>query len=234
MGALLAQECVCITASDFRSLIFNTQYRVPDYERWLMYEADMAPAYRWHRRFLQHLQAMQQPQPWLLKSPAHMWHLGALMGEYPDAVVIQTHRDPLKVVASVSALVAHLRQLASDDTSVAEAAAGMSEEIFLGLDRSIEARDDGVLAAGQVIDVQFSDFMADSSATIAAIYDQLGLELTPATEQRMRSFLAEHPGDGGGGGTRYRFADTGLDAGELRQRAGPYQERFGVPSEPVT
>ena len=26
------------------------------------------------------------------------------LAEYPDAVVVQTHRDPLKVVASVSAL----------------------------------------------------------------------------------------------------------------------------------
>ena len=49
----------------------------------------------------------------------------------------------------------------------------------------------------------------------------------------MQEFLAAHPGDGGGGGSRYRFADTGLDADELRERARPYQERFGVPSEPV-
>ena len=49
MGARLAQECVRITASDFRSLIFPTQYRVPSYVDWLVYEADMAPAYRWHR-----------------------------------------------------------------------------------------------------------------------------------------------------------------------------------------
>ena len=47
----------------------------------------------------------------------------------------------------------------------------------------------------------------------------------------MRAFLAGNPGDGGG--DRYRFADTGLDAGALRQRSRPYQERFGVESEPV-
>ena len=57
MGARLAQECVRITALDFRSFIFPTQYRVPSYARWLLDEADMAPAYRWHRTFLQHLQS---------------------------------------------------------------------------------------------------------------------------------------------------------------------------------
>ena len=49
----------------------------------------------------------------------------------------------------------------------------------------------------------------------------------------MRDFLAANPGDGGGGGTRYTFADTGLDADALRERARPYQERFDVLSEPV-
>ncbi len=234
IGALHAQECVRMTASDFRSMIFNTQYRVPNYNRWLLYEADMAPAYRWHRRFLQHLQSQQAPQQWLIKSPAHMWHLDALAGEYPDAVVIQTHRDPLKVVASVSALVAHLRQMASDETSVPDAAASFADDIFLGLERSIEARNNPAIAADRFIDVQFTEFLADPFATIRSIYAQLDLELTDAAEHRMRAFLDSHPGDGGGAGTRYRFANTGLDAEKLRERAKPYQDRFGVLSEPVT
>jgi hypothetical protein len=49
----------------------------------------------------------------------------------------------------------------------------------------------------------------------------------------MRLFLDQNPGDGGGGGTRYRFADTGLDADELRERSAAYQDYFEVESEPV-
>jgi hypothetical protein len=49
----------------------------------------------------------------------------------------------------------------------------------------------------------------------------------------MRDFLASHPGDGGGAGTRYTWADTGLDEHALRERAAPYQQYFGVPSEPL-
>ena len=45
----------------------------------------------------------------------------------------------------------------------------------------------------------------------------------------MRDFLAAHPGDGGGG--RYTWADTGLDAREVRERVRGYQEHFGVPTE---
>jgi hypothetical protein len=233
MGARLGQECVRMTGGDFRSMIFPTQYRVPSYNRWLLDEADLAPAYRYHRRFLQHLQSGHPAEQWLLKSPAHLWHVDALVAEYPDVVVVQTHRDPLKVIASVSALVAHLRQMGSDETSVAEAASEYGPDIFDGLDRGMAARDRGVLPASQVVDVQFADFVADPLASIKGIYAAIDRELTSDAEGRMRSFLASHPGDGGGGGTRYRWEDTGLDAAAARERATPYQERYGVASEPV-
>ena len=231
LGARLAQECARITASEFRSMMFQTQYDVPEYERWLLHEADPGPLYRWHRIYLQHLQSEHAADRWLIKSPAHLWHLGALMAEYPDAVVIQTHRDPLKVITSISALVAHLRRMASDHTSVARAAAQYSEDILVGLDRSLAARTDGTLRPDQVIDVQFAEFMADPFAAIGAVYDRLGVGLTAEAESRMRDFLATHPGDGGGGGTRYTWADTGLDEQALRERVTPYQQYFGVPSE---
>ena len=233
IGARLAQECVRITGSDFRSMIFPTQYRLPTYNRWLLDEADLAPAYRWHRQYLQHLQSRHPADQWLLKSPAHLWHLDALAGEYPDALVVQTHRDPLTVISSVSALAAHLRRMASDETSIPEAAAEYAEDIFLGLERGMDARDRGVFPPEQLVDVHFARFVADPLATVAEVYARLGRELTGEAADRMRAFLAEHPGDGGGGGSRYRFTDTGLDPDALRERAVAYQERHGVASEPI-
>jgi hypothetical protein len=233
MGARLAQECVRITAGDFRSMMFPIQYRLPTFNRWLLHEADMASAYRWHRRFLQHLQSRRPTPQWLLKSPAHLWHLDALAAEYPDAVIVQTHRDPLKVIASTSALSTHLRRMASDAPDITEVAAEYAEDIFVGLERGMDARARSVIPPERIIDVHFQAFVADPIATIRQIYVALGWELDDATEQHMRDFLAENPGDGGGGGTRYRFADTGLDAIELRERSAAYQAYFDVESEPV-
>ena len=73
--------------------------------------------------------------------------------------------------------------------------------------------------------------MRDPFATIRSLYDRLDRELAPAAEQRMREFLGTHPGDGGGG--RYSWADTGLDADQLREQVAGYQERYDVPSEPL-
>ncbi len=230
MGARLAQECVRITASDFRSLIFATQYRVPSYVQWLVYEADMGPAYRWHRMFLQHLQARNPAQRWVLKSPGHQWALDTLLAEYPDALLVQSHRDPLRIIASLGSLVARLRSLASDDTSIPEAARDFGDIILDGLDRTVTARENGTVPDDQVVDTQFADFMADPFATIGRVYDMLGFELTPDAEARMRAFLAQNPRDKFGKHV-YTWADTQLDEGEWRARSQRYQDYFEVPSE---
>ena len=232
MGGALAQECVRITASDFRSMIFPTQYRVPSYAQWLLSEADMAPAYRWHRMFLEHLQSRHPAQRWVLKSPGHIWSLDALLTEYPNALLIQTHRDPLRIIASLGSLIAKLRSLTSDDTSIPDAATEFAAYIIDGLDRSVDAREDGTVNRDRVVDVQFADFMADPFATIGRAYELLGLTLTGAAEQRMRAFLAEHPQNKFGGHT-YTWSDTGLDIDRWRALAARYQEYFGVPSEAV-
>jgi Sulfotransferase family len=228
MGALVGQECVRITASEFTSMIFPVQYRLPSYSRWLLYEADHAGAYRFHRIFLQHLQSGVGGQ-WLLKSPAHLWQLDTLLAEYPDAVIVQTHRDPLNVISSIAALSHHLRRMGSDESNIAECAAQSYEEIAVGLERGMALRDSDAVPDGRVIDVLFTDFVKDPWSTINGIYQKLGRELRPEAAQKMRDFLAAHPGDGGG--ARYTWSDTGLDAAEVRDRVSAYQERYSVPTE---
>ena len=232
VGARLAQECVRITGSAFRSMIFPTQYRVPSYGRWLLHEADMTPAYRWHRAYLQVLGSRHRGQRWVLKSPGHIWCLQALLAEYPDAVLVQTHRDPLKIIASVSSLMALLRKLATDEPTMQECAEEFAEYILLGLDRSVDSREDGTVPADRVVDVQFGEFMSDQIGAVRTVCERLGIELRSGAEQRMRAFLDDNPQDKHGLHT-YSFADTGLDPDEIRSRARRYQEYFGVASEPV-
>jgi Sulfotransferase family len=169
------------------------------------------------------------PGQWLLKSPAHTWHLDALLNEYPDAVIVQLHRDPLNVISSIAALTHHLRKMSSDESSVADCAAQSVEEITVGLAREMDLRDRGVIPPNRIIDVRFSDFMSDPWSTIKGIYRKLGRELRPVSENEMRAFLATHPGDGGG--KRYTWSDTGLDAAEVREQVRGYQERYDVPTE---
>jgi hypothetical protein len=219
------QECGRIFSSQFASMSFSAQYRLPTYYTWLLHDADCSGAYRFHRMFLQHLQSDGGGQ-WLLKSPAHLWQLNALLAEYPDAVVVQTHRDPLNVISSISAVTHRLRRVATERSTIAECAAQAYEEIVVGLERATRVRE---ATGAQVVDVVFNDFLHDPWTTIKSVYQQVGRDLRPDVEARMREQLATHAGGVGPG--RYTWADTGLDADEVRDRVRSYQERYNVPDE---
>ena len=232
MGARLGQECIVITGGEFASMIFGSQFRLPSYLHWVTSEANMAPAYRWHRQFLQLLQWRNPGGRWVLKTGAHLWALPELLAEYPDAFVVQTHRDPLRIIASLSSLFAVVRATASDGVTMADVAAEWAEPVLDALDRSVTARENGTIPADRVVDVHYGAFLTDPFRTIRSIYDRLGAELTPDAEARMRRFLAENRAEKHGA-HEYSFADTGLDAGAVRDRARRYTEYFDVPSEPL-
>ena len=166
-GALLAQECVRITGCDFKSVIFGSQYCVPSYLEWVTNDADMAPTYQFHRRYLQVLQSHHHADRWVLKSGAHLWALPALLETYPDAFFVQTHRDPLRAIASLSSLFTTINGMFSDDLTMERVASVWAELVVDALDRSVTARLDGSIPADRVVDVQYRAFMADPFTTSA-------------------------------------------------------------------
>src|SRR5208282_5020623 len=108
LSATSPQECSEITAHVFRSLRFDTTYKVPSYRTWLD-GAEHVPAYRFHRRFLQHLQFQDvstgaRPGRWVLKCPDHVFALDAIRTVYPNARLVFVHRDPVNVLLSVAQL----------------------------------------------------------------------------------------------------------------------------------
>lgn len=225
IGATLPQECVRFTTGEFLSLIFWTNYNVPSYSRWLKDTADLRPAYRYHRQFLQLLQWRHPRSPWVLKSPAHLWSLDTLLEEYPDARFIQTHRDPLRMLASLASLVTHLRKMSSDHVDGAMIAREWAEWNALGLNASADFRSRGIIPPERIIDIDFYAFMNDPIAEVQKIYSGFDLALCEATRSAMQDYLSVHSATEHGS-HGYSFADTGLDIDEERARLRPYQDFF--------
>ena len=228
-AAGLPQECLNLTTHEFASIFFSVSHRVPSYQAWLD-AADPAPVYASHHRQLQLLQWRCPPYRWVLKSSSHLWSLPALLTEYPDARIVQTHRDPLQVLASFTSLVTTLRRLYSGRADAREIGEEQAAFLAEGLGRSLAFRDAGMLPADQVMDLHFADFVRDPIGHVGAIYRHFGRTLSQEAAALMRRFLAENPGDRHGA-HRYRFADTGLDLATERRRFRAYQERFAIASE---
>ena len=231
LGARLPQECVAITQHEFMSLVWHTTFRVPSYQVWLD-TADHRSVYVAHRRWLQYLQWKVPATQWVLKSPGHLWNLDALLAVYPDARVVQTHRDPLRVLASLVSLICTLRSMASDAVDPHEIGADWTVRLAAGLTRTMRVRERGLLAPQQVFDLHFHEFMRDEIAMVRRIYRHFDRPLSAEAETRMRSFLAQNRADKHGRHT-YTLAFGGLDERSERPRYAEYQERYGIPSEAV-
>lgn len=230
MGAILPQECVRMLTPEFASIASLITYRVPTYGEWLLHEYDWTAAYAAHRRFLQLLQWRCRGERWVLKTPGHLWALPALLAEYPDARLIQTHRDPLRILGSITSLGTTLRAMAGRNPRSDDVAREWSVWNAQALDASVDARESGLIGPANVIDIHFREFMADPLAAIHAIYEKFGVDFTADAEAAMRTYLAANPSDKHGA-HEYRFADTGLDVAGERATVARYQRFFNVPKE---
>jgi len=224
VGARLPEECVVILSHSFLSSQFCSMYVVPSYQTWMRAQ-DLVPAYRLHRRFLQHLQWRCPGDRWVLKAPAHLAALRELCVVYPDVGVVMTHREPLEVLPSEASLHTVLRQTFSDAVDPAVVGREVTELTAEEIRTGLQARDDGCAPAERFVDVRYRDLVADPIGTVRAIYRRFDMPFTATAGARMQRHLAESPKDRHGAHV-YSLTQFGLKPDEERDRYRAYRERF--------
>lgn len=222
-------ECVSLLAHSFMSMEFPASNHVPGYLSWLL-DQDMTAAYQHYRQQLQLLQWRCRADRWVVKAPAHLFHLGALLDVFPDARIVQLHRDPVRVIGSFCSLTAHFYGVGSDEVDRRSIGATWPAVWAEGLDRMVAVRD--ARGSSAFLDVHYADLLADPLAVVRRIYAQLDLEFTPDAEAAMRAHLASNSQDAHGV-HRYDLRDFGIDPGTERDRFERYRERFAIPEEPM-
>lgn len=225
VGPHLPQECIAITSHTFRSVRFHRTHHVPSYRRWLA-ATEAAPMYAWHRRFLQHLQWRRPGGRWVLKSPAHLFTLDALLAAYPDAKVVQCHRDPLTSLASNASQVRSLRGAFS--ARVERPSIDETVERWAGaVQRALELRDGANAGESRFVDVFHRELVGDPIRAVAELYERLGRRLPEAVEERIRDWIQIHPREEHGP-HRYTLKEFGLDRRLHGGLFRLYRDRFGV------
>lgn len=225
MAADLPEECLALFEMAFRSVNMTTTGYLPTYMRWLLDEADMGPAYDFHRQALQHLQAFAPKPFWALKSPMHINWFEALFATYPDARIVVVHRDPAQVLPSVASLLTFVRSTLGP-VDPADAGREVFDEWSTATGRLIAYRARHP-RLDQFIDVHHVDFLRDPMAVIGSIYGKFGIEMTDEARAAMSGFLADNP-SGKHGGHRYSAEEFGLSKAAVHARFRPYIETYGV------
>ena len=225
IAADLPQECIAITAQVFMSIQFHTTHDVASYQDWFE-SAPQKLGFDFHHRFLQHLQAKSAGDRWVLKAPGHLFALAGLLERYPDARIIHTHRDPLRVMASMASHATVLRRAFSDNTDPKRIAADWADRWARALETFLAVRDSA--SPAQFLDVSFESIERDAFGTVERVYDFLGWPLTTAARTKMEGFLAANPKNKHGVHS-YTLEQFGLSRATEAARFRSYCERFQIP-----
>lgn len=222
IGARVPQECGMMLETAFRSANPAMMFRVPAFFEWFLH-TDTSYGYEVHRAWLQQLQWRNPRERWVLKVQEHMYHMPELVAAYPQAVVVQPHRDPVTVIASISRLI----QVIRSNSFAAQDPVALGREMLQlwnhGLVRSMQYR--AAHPELQVFDLSYRELAADPVKAVRGIYKRFGIEFRPESEAGIRRWLAENPADKHGRHT-YKLEDYGLTQQDVRDVYGPYMEAY--------
>jgi hypothetical protein len=219
----LPVECVTLGAPCFSGSHWAMCLQIPDLV------TDVAAFYAFHRAILQTLQRGRPRRTWLVKTPSHLTTLRQLFATYPDAWVVQTHRDPCRTMPSTVSTSAMIQWLRSDRVDLERMSAVIGAVFGQALLGAIEQRERGAVPP-RFVDVHFQRLLRDPVGTLREAYAGMGRELTPEHAERVRRYLAEKP-QGKFGAHRYAPEEWGFDAAELRERLRSYTDHYGVELE---
>jgi Sulfotransferase family len=215
IAADTVEECWQLLRQTMRSVAFECLAHLPTYSSWLAGQ-DWTGPYRRHRRTLQLIGLHDAGRRWVLKNPSHLFALDALLAAYPDALVVQTHREPGAVIGSMCSLAAQ----ATEGWSTA-----FRNEV-IGVDQlELWARGLGEFAAARgrhdparFVDVDYADFTADPVGTVESVYARFGLPYSGVAADAIRALHGAAAAGAAQPAHRYALADFGLTAAQVNER----------------
>lgn len=218
-------ECYMLLNRNFMSVEYSALFHIPSYANWLYANLCARDSYAWHKLQLQLLQ-FRHPGRWVLKAPFHQLGLAEILRYYPDAIIVQTHRAPMTLVASGCSFSEVLRRSVSDQVDRRQIGRDWMDMLDI-YTRSFEA-DRARLEPqfpGQFLDLHHDEFVADPWPGIEAIYGLRGAPLAAEGRTAMENWLADHP-RGKHGVHQYRLEDYGLARAEVEALFGDYVTRY--------
>ncbi len=226
-GACMPDECIFLFENDLMSDSLGLVYDLPEYSKWLI-EQPMKPFYERHKKQLQLLQFKNPGERWILKSRNHLYSLNPLMQVYPDAFIIQIHRDPLETIASAISLSMASLLLLHDKVDPEKIGLEILEWIGLSIDQAMIERtkaESNPDSKVKFIDIYYKDLVTNPLGQIRLIYDFCDLEWSETVEQKMNTFLSENR-QHKHGIHNYTLEQFKLTEGQILERFATYNKRF--------
>jgi len=208
MDAEAPDECHLLFGQNFMSVQYSAQFHIPSYANWL-YAQDPTASYAYHKRQLQLLQYKKSGR-WVLKTPYHQLGLKAILQHHPEAVIVQTHRDPQTIVASGCSLSETVRRSGSlrDDKHLI--GRDWMEMLRAYIDRfNTDRQQLESTHRQQFVDIDYNELTGDLWPALQRIYLAGERQLNDVGKQAIQRWLTENP-QGKHGRHHYCLADYGI------------------------
>ena len=226
LQATAPDEEVLLIEHSFYSSLPESNANVASYAAWLE-RRDQRPAYRYLHRLLQLLQWQKRragirAERWVLKTPHHLGFADLVLEEFPGAVIVQTHRDPMESIPSICSFIHALWSLASEQVDAKEVGRQWNAKMAHALAHCLTVRD---RFPDRFVDVWFRDAVQDTVGQARRIYAAADVAMTPEAEAAMRAVLATNPREGRPPHL-YSLEEFGLTAAGIERDFAAYRERF--------
>jgi hypothetical protein len=209
------EECWQLLRQSVHSVSYESLAHVPTYAQWLSNQ-DWAPPYRRHRRNLQLIGLNDVSKRWVLKNPSHLFSIDAIFETYPDALIVQCHRPPETLLASMCSLAEHSTKGWSSIFSREQIGHDTLDIWARAIERFTSSR--AKHNPNQFCDVDYFDFVAAPVDTVRSIYEHFGLPLTEEAVLAIGSAHEESQLDHRAPKHQYSLDDYGLTPDAVKAR----------------
>ncbi|MDB5723438.1 MAG: sulfotransferase [Novosphingobium sp.] len=219
-------ECCMVLRQSFVSNLWNCGWSAPSYDAWWQATSEEQSYHHYHK-CVQLIGSNEPEKRWLLKNPGHIEHLDLLFAIYPDAKVIQTHRDPAKAVPSLVSLLMQMHPEMEEGRADQRGQIMLRREVAKWASAVRKADKVRENYPGQVLDVVHADFHGNPMGVLEQIYAFIGTDIPDDTRAGFARRIEEKP-ELQHGVHRYRIEDYGMTAGQAREPFGDYIDHFDL------
>ena len=219
------EECLWLMEHSFADLIFDLRADVPDYAAWLGAHRQDTEPYLEYRQIVQVLAWQQGGTHWVFKAPRHLLSLATLIEVFPEAKIVQTHRNPEEVIPSICSLGEISRGIFTANPDKAAIGRFALDRLGGGITKAMAVREDDF--SERYVDIDYRTLVADPIASVRKIYETHGYAYSKVFEETMKEWLnsnRQHKH----GKHHYQLEDYDLTRSEVNECFADYRKRFAV------
>ena len=218
-----ADEEILLLEHNFLSTVPESFMALPSYSKWIE-EQDHTLAYEDLKKFIQYLQWQnpgREKKRWVLKSPHHLGFIDKMISVFPDAKIIQTHRDPIKTVPSFCSMCANLFEPLTTNFDKVFIGKHWSNKLTRALNHCMNISEQH---PNNFLDLEFLNMIKDPIDEMKKIYEFIGESFGEKTEVAMEAWREENKHEMGA--HKYSLEEYDLTESQINNNFAKYQQKY--------